>query len=173
MAVYDLNTRYTNVGDGFKADAVGTLRGCLERIEHCVKQLSEEQVWWRPNPQMNAVGNLLLHLSGNLRQWLVSGVGGAQDHRKRQEEFDQRDPVPKAELLAKLRTVIEEAEAAVAKQTEVELLRVRPVQHWNTTALTAISHAVCHLEGHAQEIIYVTRMLLGEGYQFLWTPKGK
>lgn len=171
MAVYDLNTRHTNVVEGFKADAIGTLRGCLERIEHCVKQLSEEQVWWRPNPQMNAVGNLLLHLAGNLRQWLVSGVGGAPDHRRRQEEFDQRAPMPKAELLTKLRQVIEEAEAAVAKQTEAELLRVRPVQHWNTTALTAISHAVGHLEGHAQEIIYITRMLLGEKYRFLWTPK--
>src|SRR5262245_50700929 len=164
MAVYNLNTSYTNLTEGFKADAAGTLRGCLERIEHCVKQLSEEQVWWRPNPKMNAIGNLLLHLSGNLRQWLVAGVGGAKDERRRQEEFDQRAPIAKAERLAKLRTVIADAEAAVTKQTEADLLRVRPVQQYETTALTAIFHGVCHLEGHAQEIICMTRMIVGDKY---------
>lgn len=171
MAVYDLNTRYDNITKGFLADAKGTLRGCLERIDHCVKQLSEEQVWWRPNPKMNAIGNLILHLAGNLGQWIVSGVGGKPDHRQRQAEFDQRDPIPKAELMSRLSKVIGEAEEAVQKQTDAELLRVRPVQHYQTTGLTAIFHAVCHLEGHAQEIIYITRMILGEKYKFLWEPK--
>lgn len=172
MAVYDLNTRYTAFVPGFLADCQGTLRGCLERICHCVNQLSEEQVWWRPQPQMNSIGNLLLHLAGNLRQWIVSGVGGAEDHRQRQAEFDQREMIPKGELLARLEQVIEECISVAGRQTEAELLRVRPVQHYETTGLTALFHAVCHLEGHAQEIVYITRLQLGEGYQYLWQPPG-
>jgi uncharacterized damage-inducible protein DinB len=171
MAVYNLNTRHTTIVQGFLADAADTLGGCRQRIEHCLKQLSDEQIWWRPQPAMNAIGNLILHLCGNLGQWIVAGVGGRPDTRQRQAEFDQREPIAKDDLLARLRKVIDEAIAAVGKQTESELLRVRPVQQWQTTGLTAIFHSVCHLEGHAQEIIYITRMLLGEKYQFLWEPK--
>jgi len=60
----------------------------LPKILAAVDQLSDEDLWWRPNAVSNSVGNLMLHLSGNVRQWIVSGLGGAPDDRVRQLEFD-------------------------------------------------------------------------------------
>src|SRR4029077_18476942 len=75
----------------------------LPKIERCLERLNDEQVWWRPNPASNSIGNLLLHISGNARQWIVCGLGTATDQRQRQTEFDQREGLPLEELLAKLR----------------------------------------------------------------------
>ena len=81
-----------------------TLTDGLHKIEHCVGQLTDEQVWSRPaeckNPEMNSIANLLLHLSGNIRQWLVSGVGGTKDIRNRPLEFSDRSNRPKSEVSA-------------------------------------------------------------------------
>jgi tRNA threonylcarbamoyladenosine biosynthesis protein TsaE len=171
MAVYDYNTSYTDLATGFLTESKKTLLGSFQRIAHCVQQLSEDDVWWRPHEPMNAVGNLLLHLCGNLTQWILSGVGGRPDTRLRQQEFDQRTPIPKAELLHRLEMVILEAVAIIERQSAETLLQQRFVQQYNTTILTAIYHAASHLEGHSQEIIYITRLRLGEKYQFLWKPK--
>ncbi len=72
----------------------------LLKIERCLERLTDEQIWWRPNPESNSIGNLILHLCGNARQWIVSGLGGATDERHRQAEFDERRTIPRAELLA-------------------------------------------------------------------------
>jgi hypothetical protein len=85
------------------AAAVGTaaadeLESALERIEHCLEQLNDEQVWVRSQPSLNSIGNLILHLCGNLRQWIVAGVGGSPDVRNRPAEFAERGPVPKEDL---------------------------------------------------------------------------
>src|SRR5258705_9373907 len=73
----------------------------LPKIERCVEKLTDEQVWWRPNPESNSIGNLLLHLCGNARQWIVCGLGDATDERQRQTEFDAREGIPRDELLEK------------------------------------------------------------------------
>ena len=70
------------------------LEAAFGRIKHCLRQLSEEQVWWRPSPALNSIGNLILHLCGNLRQWIVAGLGGAADHRNRPSEFAEPGPLP-------------------------------------------------------------------------------
>src|SRR6266568_8359719 len=78
------------------------LRHHLPRIERCVNMLSETEIWWRPNPQSNSVGNLVRHLEGNVRQWIISGLGGAPDTRQRDLEFRERGTIPPPELLAGL-----------------------------------------------------------------------
>src|SRR5882672_8140753 len=78
----------------------------LPKIERCVEKLTDEQVWWRPNPESNSIGNLLLHLSGNARQWIVCGLGGEADERRRQSEFDAREGIHRAELLGKLKKTV-------------------------------------------------------------------
>ena len=75
----------------------------LPKIERCVELLKDEQIWWRANPQSNSIGNLILHLSGNVRQWIVSGLGGAADSRDRGAEFAQRDVISREELIEKLK----------------------------------------------------------------------
>src|SRR4029077_11781605 len=86
----------------------------LPKIERCLERLTDEQVWWRPNPESNSIGNLLLHISGNARQWIVCGLGGLPDHRERQTEFDERRLIPGSDLLGKLSTTIAEVDQTLA-----------------------------------------------------------
>src|SRR5690349_13879202 len=93
------------------ATAVGTqaateLGKALDRIKHCLAQLSDEQMWQRPQASMNSIGNLILHLCGNVRQWIVSGLGGARDNRNRPAEFAEHGPIPKEELIHRLDAVV-------------------------------------------------------------------
>src|SRR5580765_3760671 len=81
----------------------------LPKIERCLAHLTDDDVWWRPNDASNSIGNLLLHLRGNVTQWIVGGVGGHARERRRQQEFDERTHVPAKELLANLRAAVEEA----------------------------------------------------------------
>src|SRR5205085_2382135 len=74
----------------------------LPRIRKCLAELSDEEIWFRPNEQSNSMGNLVLHLCGNVGQYVLSGLGGAADHRRRPEEFSERGPVPRADLLTRL-----------------------------------------------------------------------
>lgn len=142
------------------------LRHATEQVAHCLNQLSDGQVWHRPDERMNAIGNLVLHLCGNLRQWVISGVGGAPDVRDRPAEFAQRDPVPPAALLEKLANAVGEADAALARCDAANLVRVRHVQIGPQTGAAAVFHSVSHFVGHAQEITSMTRLLLGEAYRF-------
>jgi uncharacterized damage-inducible protein DinB len=170
--VYDHNAAYDDVTAGFVAESRRNLIASFVRIQHCLKQLSEEQVWWRANSEMNSVGNLLLHLSGNVGQWLVLAVTGTASTRNRPAEFAQREPFPKSEVLGKLKETVEAAVTALDSIKEAEqLLARRRIQGNETTVLTAIYHSVSHFEGHAQEIISMTRQMRGERYEFLWVPK--
>src|SRR5439155_620126 len=145
----------------------------LGRITHCVQQLTEEQVWSRPRPEMNAVGNLLLHLAGNIRQWIISGVGGVPDDRNRPAEFAAKGPIPKAELLLKLSETVERAKATIRSAGTEELCRKRRIQSFDLTGVDAILHSVSHFRGHTQEIIHQTRFILGDKYKFAWVPQTK
>src|SRR5438132_13723655 len=84
----------------------------LPKIERSLELLTDEQIWWRANPQSNSIGNLLLHLSGNVRQWIVCGLGGAPDERDRDSEFAERNLIPRDELLARLKQTLSDADAA-------------------------------------------------------------
>lgn len=138
----------------------------LRRIEACVEKLSEEQIWGRRHEQENAVGNLLLHLSGNVRQWIIGGVGGAPDSRNRDAEFAQRDPLPAKELLARLRQTIEEADGILAKLSPQDLLTKRRIQAYDVTVLHAIYHVVEHFGQHTGQIMWITKRLTGEDLGF-------
>jgi hypothetical protein len=150
-----------------------TLAEGMRKIEHCVKQLSDEQVWWRPCEEMNSIANLMLHLCGNLRQWIVAGVGGAEDKRNRPREFGDRSNRPKGEVLAKLQDAVRDADAVLAKVTPAELLRRRRIQGFDQSGLEAIMHTVPHFRGHTQEIIHMTRQQLRGAYEFDFVPTGE
>lgn len=146
------------------------LESALDRIEHCLGQLSDAQVWRRTQPVLNSIGNLVLHLCGNLRQWIVAGLGGAADVRDRPAEFAERGPIPREELIGMLEAVVDEARAVLAGQTASGLLAIRRVQGRDMTGLTALFDSVPHFRGHTQEIIHMTRLQLGDAYQFAWAP---
>lgn len=140
------------------------------KCKHCLSQLTDEQVWWRSHPSLNSIGNLILHLCGNVRQWIVAGLGGAADNRDRPGEFSERGPIPKDELLNRLESVVSEARAVLARQTARQLLKARRIQGFDVSGLKAIFDSVPHFRGHTQEIIGMTRMQLGDAYKFAWTP---
>jgi hypothetical protein len=150
-----------------------TLREGMAKIEHCAGQLDDRQFWWRDRPEMNSIANLVLHLSGNVRQWVVSGIGGAKDIRRRPEEFSDRSMRPKEQVLAILRETVNEADATLAAIKPETLLTPKRIQGYDTTALAAAAKAVWHFRGHVQEIIHMTRVQLGEKYRFDFVPKGK
>src|SRR5688572_4566819 len=108
MSVPSQKTAETNVvGKAFLAKARELLASdYLPKIERSLEILSDEQVWWRSNPESNSVGNLMLHLSGNARQWIVSGVGGANSDRDRPQEFAERSLIPRAILIGRLRETL-------------------------------------------------------------------
>jgi hypothetical protein len=142
----------------------------LERIKHCLDQLDDAQVWWRPRPSMNSIANIVLHLCGNLRQWIVAGVSGTEDSRNRPQEFAERELIPKHELLRRLEEVAGEADAVLAHLTDAQLLAPRRIQGFDETVLSALFDSLAHLSGHTQEIVYITRLQLGNAYQFAWKP---
>ena len=152
------------------AEAANELTKAVDKIKHCLGQLTEEQVWWRSRSSLNSIGNLILHLCGNVRQWIVAGLGGAVDSRDRPAEFSELGPLPKEELLRRLEAVVDETRAVLARQTARQLLEARRIQGFDVTGLAAIFDSVPHFRGHTQEIVSMTRLQLGDAYKFAWAP---
>jgi uncharacterized damage-inducible protein DinB len=129
------------------------------RMRSCVESLTDEQVWWRPNEASNSVGNLLLHLNGNVRQWLVASFNRLEDARNRPAEFGERNHIPAAVLLQQMGATLQQASAVLARLTEAELLATYEIQGYTTTGLAAVYQVVEHFGLHHGQIIYVTKML--------------
>ena len=141
----------------------------LPKIERCLEHLTDEDVWWRPNEASNSIGNLLLHLRGNITQWIIGGVGGQARERRRQQEFDERTHVPIQELLGKLRAAVEEADTVIRDLDANALLSTRQIQDYEVTVLEAIYHVVEHFSMHTGQIILLTKARTGEDLK-LWRP---
>ena len=141
----------------------------LPKIERCLEHLTDEDVWSRPNDACNSVGNLLLHLRGNVTQWIIGGVAGRPYERHRQQEFDERTPIPKKELLAQLRAVVEEAGDVIRGLDAGALLSMRQIQDYEVTVLEAVYHVVEHFGMHTGQIILLTKARTGEDLK-LWRP---
>jgi uncharacterized damage-inducible protein DinB len=139
---------------------------CWPRLRACVDTLTDDQVWWRPNESSNSVGNILLHLSGNVRQWLVTPFTGAADHRDRPAEFRQRDRIARSALLDDLGTTIREADRVLAALSVRELAATLHIQGYTVTGLDAVYHVVEHFSMHYGQVLYVTKQLRGEDLGF-------
>jgi len=131
----------------------------LPKIERCVNLLSDEQIWWRPNSESNSIGNLMLHLSGNARQWIICGLGSASDDRDRDSEFAQREAISREDLLGLLRQTISDVDATLANFDPDRLLERKRIQELDVTALEAILHVVEHFSMHTGQIILLTKMM--------------
>ncbi|MCS7027025.1 MAG: DUF1572 domain-containing protein [Bryobacteraceae bacterium] len=129
------------------------------RIAHCLELLNEEQVWVRGSENENAIGNLLLHLAGNVRQWILAGLGGKPDVRVREREFSARGDIAKADLLERLQTTVDDALVVIRKLDGEALARTVKIQSYQVTALEAVLHVVEHFALHTGQIIFATKML--------------
>ena len=158
-------------GDDFLRECRALLAACRAKVAHCLAQLSDEQVWWRPTESMNSVANLVLHLCGNLDQRIGSVVGGGPDERDRPREFSERGPIPPAELARRFDRSIRAADSVLAGLTPDRLLdprTYRGTRHdFEGTVQAVILRTLVHLAGHMQEVIGLTRQQLGDRYRFL------
>jgi hypothetical protein len=161
----------SQVAIAFTSAMVHQLREGLKKVEHCLAQLNDEQTWWRPTSSQNSIANLMLHLDGNVRQWIISGVGGEPDVRDRPREFAQSGPIAKGDLVAILTATIEAAIQAIDQQTGTSVLQARRIQGFDTTVAAAIVDSVSHFRGHCQEIVSLTRQQLQDRYQFSFVPE--
>lgn len=143
---------------------------CVPRIRHCVGLLTQAQVWSRPCPPCNAIGNLLLHLEGNVRQWIISGLGERHDQRDRPAEFAETGAgaPPKEQLVDRLQATVDEAAAIVDAMPVARLLAVHPFQggKFSDTGIAGVLHVMEHFSGHAYQIYDRTKQLLGRDLRF-------
>lgn len=136
------------------------------RIKECVTPLTTEQVWWRPNEASNSIGNLLLHLNGNVRQWLVVSFNRDEDKRNRPAEFAATEGGTPAELLDRLGATLHEAAAVLDRLTTDELLAPYEIQGYRTRGLDAVYHVVEHFGMHYGQILYITKQISGKDLGF-------
>ena len=157
----------SDIGQAFIARAQHHLgEDFLPKIERCLGLLNDQQIWWRANEQSNSIGNLLLHLSGNVRQWIVCGLGDAIDSRDRDSEFAQRAEIPRAELFDRLKRTVDEAVATLARLDPDKLLEKHRIQGLEVSALEAVLHVVEHFSMHTGQIILLTKLLTAADLHF-------
>jgi len=136
------------------------------KIQRCLDVLPAEALWRRDDTSGNSVGNLLLHLSGNVRQWIVSGVGGALDDRRRSAEFDAREGGDATVLMAGLLVTLREADEVLASLDEAALRAARRIQGRDVNVLDAVYHVVEHFSMHTGQVILLTKRYAPGRVQF-------
>ncbi len=162
-----LDLHRSDVATAFKDQARKLLKTeYLPKIEKCVRILSDEQVWWRANPESNSVGNLMLHLAGNARQWIVCGLGGATDKRARDAEFAARSLISSKELFARLTETVAEVDGVLSSFEISRMLERFVIQGTEVTALQAIFHVTEHFSMHTGQIILLTKIVTKQDLAF-------
>jgi hypothetical protein len=136
------------------------------RMRTCVESLSDDQVWWRPNEASNSVGNLILHLNGNLQQWVVASFGRLPDTRNRPAEFAERHTIPARSLLATLEATVQRAADVLWRLTEADLRETHHIQGYTVSGLQAVYQVVEHFALHYGQIAYITKLQRGRELGF-------
>jgi len=136
------------------------------RIEKCLAELSEAEVWQRPNPASNSVGNLILHLCGNITQYAISSLGNRPDVRDRDAEFAAKEGFSKSELLEELTSTVNQAVETIRLSSQEELLRVRTVQGFEMSGIGIIVHVCEHYSYHTGQIAFWTKILKNKDLRF-------
>ncbi|HUK32420.1 MAG TPA: DUF1572 family protein [Vicinamibacterales bacterium] len=128
------------------------------QLRLAVEALPADALWWRANDESNSVGNLLLHLNGNVRQWMLSGVGGRPDVRHRAAEFSARSGPPADVLLDDLARTLDDVDDVLAGLTDEDLVQSRTIQGRDVSVLGAVFHVVEHFSQHLGQIILIAKL---------------
>jgi uncharacterized damage-inducible protein DinB len=131
----------------------------LGQIARCAGLLSSEEIWHRPNRHCNSIGNLILHLNGNVRQWVVAAIGGEPFERDRPAEFAERGPLPTQQIINTLESTVRRAVEIISAVDAATLGVRRSVQGYDVTAQVAIFHAAEHFSFHTGQIVHVTKLM--------------
>jgi len=133
----------------------------VPRLKKCLDNLTDDEIWCRPNAETVSVGNLVLHLCGNARQWICSGLGGQADHRQRSKEFAETGPIPRGALLATLDHTMADVERTLDSVDPASLLDKRPVQTYEESGLSILVHVVEHFSYHTGQVTYAVKSRKG------------
>jgi hypothetical protein len=136
------------------------------RLRSCVESVTDEQIWWRPNPSCNSIGNLILHLNGNVRQWLVDSFSKGEDKRDRPAEFSAQGSMTGKELLGKLHWTIHEGVQVINRLSEADLIARYEIQGYHVYGLEAVYQVIEHFGLHYGQIAYITKMLRDQDLGF-------
>ncbi|MCY4484873.1 MAG: DUF1572 family protein [Spirochaetaceae bacterium] len=158
------------VARAYVASSLHQLDHARRNINHCFDQLGAEDLWWTPRAGSNSIGVIIQHLIGNLRQWAISGIGGEPDVRDRPAEFRVEARADKTSLQARFNRVLDRVAAVYAEVDDAAILDGRRIQGSDTTVLAAIYDTMSHLKLHTGQVLYLTRLRLGEAYRESWTP---
>lgn len=155
----------------FIREVRNTLSFQSRRILHCLSQLDDEDLLWRPDPSHNSVQTLILHLCGSTRQWICAGIGAAPDHRNRPGEFARQEPIDRTELARMFQGMLADADAVLAQLPPDRLAERCRIQGFDLTVMGALLDTTTHFVGHTYQIVYITRTRRGDSYRFFWTPQ--
>jgi len=136
----------------------------LPRLEEALRTLPADRLWWRPHEGVPSVGNLLVHLEGNVRQWFLGGLGGGSTERARSAEFRMRDGDDGPTLCARLRATVEESFPLIAALDEESLARTRTIQGFEVTGLAAVQHVLEHFGWHVGQVVWIAKASAGAGH---------
>ncbi|MEQ9375796.1 MAG: DinB family protein [Imperialibacter sp.] len=149
-----------------KQHAIMRMRENTQKIAKCIDQLSEEEIWQRPNTSSNSMGNLILHLCGNITQYIISSLRGKEDCRVRDEEFGAKGGYTKKELQLRLESTVAQAIEVIQTISDEELLRLRPVQAYEFSGVGNVIHAVEHYSYHTGQIAFWTKQVRNKDLGF-------
>lgn len=150
----------------FKSGCITRMEESLQRIRNCLSELTEEQIWKKPNDSLNSCGNLVLHLCGNIRQYGISSLGSTPDNRERDLEFSVTGGYTRKELIRMLTETISESSRTIKEATEENLTRFRSVQGFHLTGIGIIIHITEHLSYHTGQIAFWTKFLKNKDLGF-------
>jgi len=155
-----------NISADFKEQSIYRIKESHKRIIACLDMLDESQIWLKPNTALNSMGNLVLHLCGNITQYIISTLGGAPDHRNRDSEFAAVGGKTKAELKSSFNNVIEQSIQCINNADDADLSTIKKVQVYDLTGVGIIIHVTEHLSYHTGQIAFLTKLLFEKDLGF-------
>lgn len=162
-----------SIGNEFIEESKKHIVQSRDKILHCLAQLQDEDLWWTPTEDSNCIGIILQHLFGNLRQWILAGVGGQQDVRERAKEFLGDEKFSREEMQDTLNALIEELLDTLSHCPPERLLERKMIQGFDNSLLGIVYVAVTHFELHTGQIMYLTKLKTGPDYISFWEPANK
>ncbi|MBF0432432.1 MAG: DUF1572 family protein [Fibrobacteria bacterium] len=162
-----------NIHESIIIESINTIDNAYGRITHCTNQLDDSHIWHRLDENVNSIGIIIQHLCGNLRQWVYAGIGNKKDVRNRPLEFKDNEKKCKIDLIEMFAQTIEECKTTIRQIKYDNLLAPRRIQGFEGTILSAMFDTIPHLELHAGQIVFITRMILKENFELRWKPLTK
>lgn len=135
-------------------------------IKISLAAVEEENIWKKPNESSNSIGNQILHICGNMTQYIIASLGNQDDLRKRDEEFSTTAGYSKKELILKLEDTVNKAKSVLNNCNSEQLLKKRVVQGFSLSGIGIILHAVEHYSYHTGQIAFWTKLMVNKDLGF-------